>query len=327
MGTETRDGNLFWNDLHECQFTEQGLLTQALRQQVRLALPHTGTPQTPIDRDGGTDGFPLDAKDITIFPSDAAKPVGGPGIPEGSHSFPAHVMHKQKGWITEARVRLPDQPFNFDVDATYRLSGGAVADKRWASETSLLIISAPGIERVDSAPQAETTSVDEKVIRATIKGEHVTKDHATHESLDRILRQLRDARARNDLSKVERLIAEAKKIMPRNVLFNRERDELHLLEHWARGRREVVTQEQMARLRSRTASQNVSSPLRDSLSGLITEMRGAKRAGDTEQMSELLPRAKRLLKEAPSVGFGFERKKIDEYERWLRKVILPIWHE
>lgn len=344
VGTETRDGDLVWNDLNECEISERGVVTPVLRdtRSVRLAESR--------ERSLGPLGLPLLAEAVTIVPEAAVmKPIGGPGISSGSHAVAAKAVAEPTGRTMAARVVLPDA-IDLLVGNPYGLVGPALANAVWREDEARIVwtIYAQGLTSlVVEKPRAVTESVSPPAKAATTtrtSGKHVAvRDEAwIRASLVPLIGQICKAQAAQDVEEVVRLLSEVNHLFTvdgRATLlalpaFRRRRQELNEIKRWVAARRAAGAKDlsptvskvenATAKLVTPSAEKRHASSLRkvhrnerSTLNALLNQMGKARNEGDPVSMANLISEARKTMAVAPE--FENERKQIEKYEEWLKR--------
>ncbi|MGW4420790.1 hypothetical protein [Streptosporangium sp. NPDC004631] len=352
VGTETRDGDLVWNDLNECEISEWGIVTPVLRDARRVHLVESRKRTT------GPLGLPLLAEEVTIIPEAAVmKPVGGPGISPGSHAVAAKAVSEPTGRAMTARVVLPDA-VDLLVGSFYRLTGPAMANAAWQEDESRVVwtIYARGLTSlVVEEPAVKAVVVQPSIAAATVR---VVDDRVpprdeewVRANLISLTSRLRKARKTRDAEAVARLLAEVTTLLsvgnrvrllalPR---FRRTREELVELKRWmlahkasqasvtlatdsktsAGQRRGGGADPGMSPAERRQAAQLPRTDqrkewaIRDELYSLLSQMREAKKRKNVVSMADLIARAKRAMVAVPARKFKYELKQIAAHEGWL----------
>ncbi|MER7208865.1 hypothetical protein ABT340_17535 [Streptosporangium sp. NPDC000239] len=344
VGTETRDGNLVWNDLSECEISERGIVTPVLQDARRVQLVE------PRKRTSGPMGLPLLAEAVTIVPETAVmKPVGGPGIPAGSHSVAAKAVSEPTGQTMAARVVLPDA-MDLLVGGLYGLVGPAVANAAWYEGESRIVwtIYAQGLTSLASEkPQAPTEpaspSADVVTTVRTVSKRTISRDEEwVRASLIPPIRQIRKAQAVQDVEEVARLLREVNRLFTvddRATLlalpaFRLRRQELNEVKRWVAARRSAQAKglppaaSQIESATARTATpppeKRAAGSLRQAhrnerstINTLLNRMGRARKERDSVAMANLIFEARKTT--AVASDLEGVRKQIEKYEEWLKR--------
>ncbi|MER7132100.1 hypothetical protein [Streptosporangium saharense] len=344
VGTETRDGKLAWNDLSECAISERGIVTPVLQEARRIQLVE------PRKRPPGPAGLPLLAEAVTVVPETAVmKPVGGPGIPVGSHSVAAKAVSEPTGRTMAARVVLPDA-VDLLVGGLYGLVGPVVANAVWHEDESMIVwtIYAQGLtslapEKHQTPAEAASPSADVVPPARTASKRMASRDGEwVRASLMPLIKQIHKAQAAQDVEGVARLLGEVNRLFAvddRATLlvlpaFRLRRQELNEVKRWVAARRSAKTKDlplatsRMGSATARTATppseKRPSGSLRQehrnerkTINALLSQMEKARKEGDPVVMANLISEVRETM--AVTSDLEGTRGRIEKYEEWLKR--------
>ncbi|WP_067181580.1 hypothetical protein [Microtetraspora niveoalba] len=313
VGTETRDGDLEWCALNDCEISGQGIVTPLLRKRRRIAKP-PAAPAVRLPR------FPLAVEDIVIYPQErVTRPIGGPGIPEGSYVAAADICIGE-GDRLHARIMVPDH-LDLAVDEPYSLVEPASVNALISpgNATPVWTVFSAGVRRIrtsqppsvqvpqkptpePAAPAQEPGTFRKKAVSSPGQSEALVRHKLTS-----LIRDMRDARKIGDhgrLLQTLRANEELLKALTRPH-FNKEREAIQELSRWATAKDEAHARNERE-VRERSAA-------------LIDQIDRAKAAGNLEEAQSAVDDLRKTLVRVSlsNPKFTTEARSLHDRESWL----------
>ncbi|GGO19498.1 hypothetical protein GCM10010116_39180 [Microbispora rosea subsp. aerata] len=318
IGTETRDGDLEWSELKDCDISEQGIITPLLRKRrpttTRLAASTTRFP-----------GFPLDVEDIVIYPQEAStRPIAGPGIPEGSHVAAADVRIGE-GEPIPARIMVPSrvdllvgEPYALVKPASVNAMKGVThATPVWTVfSAGLSTIRPAGPPNVSLSQALTPRPTPASPVPVSAPQEKKTRSPEQFRKLIRhvltsLIQDMRLARREGDYRLLLRLLAdndESLKVL-RQPQYRKERETVEELRRWAAAREET--------------NALIERDVRRQSAALIEQIDRARASGKLEDARHKIDALRKTLVRVSTGNpkFGAEVRKLREREAWLEKAL------
>ncbi|GIH96543.1 hypothetical protein ACFFMN_35195 [Planobispora siamensis] len=346
IGTETSDGDLEWNSLHDCEITDKGLVTPLLRKVRARGQLLTGKRTAVLP------GFPLAVKDIVIRPQEATtRPVSGAKIPPNSHVAAINVIIGESEpinarLIVSGRLDLViGEPYSLvepaSVDVVSR--EGQLAPAWTIFSTGLTPISPIGVPERNSAQTSklapssfeETSGVEPKQAGGT-RG----SDELIRHRLTTLIAELRKARKAGDRHMVLALL-KANRILLNELNrreFRNERTKVIEIDRWAHAKMQtqesnedparqqiVPTRQEVMTAKTGTPKEEPvrasMDPVRHELALLLAQLRGAGGKRNYQRISELLEDNAELMASEAAVRPDLQKliKDVETFRRLCRQ--------
>ncbi|MGW2161599.1 hypothetical protein [Nonomuraea sp. NPDC001699] len=269
VGTETRDGDLEWSSLDDCEFTDKGLVTPLLRN-TRTG----GRATTPP-------GFPLAVKDVVVRPQE---PVTRPDVLPHSHVAAIEVVVGEREPL-KARLALPGHDV-FVVGEPYALVEPASVDAAGVKghPVPTWTIFSAGVTPLNP-PESEADKAP-------------APDELIRHRLTTLIAELRKARNAGRHDEVLAMLDAHRALLSELTRreFRSERAKVIEVDRWAHARTQAHQPSPAPAARRETTRALGGDPpvrvsmdaVRHELALLLAQLRGARTKGDHRRISQLL---------------------------------------